>query len=174
LWNVVPAYPWNVTAATWNWGDGSSSNVLYTSHQYSAAGMYNICLTVTVSCTATASSCASYSVYRSSAAAQILQVDVIAPALSTGIKTANVESTFNWHVFPNPNSGNFQIVLDELSSEQIKMTLTDLTGRVLYEEQINTSSSQSISPNLELPSGIYFVCVESDHFKTTKRMIVSR
>jgi PKD repeat protein len=36
-WNATPIYPWNVTSAIWNWGDGNSSNGLYTSHTYAAA-----------------------------------------------------------------------------------------------------------------------------------------
>ncbi|MCE3229602.1 MAG: cell surface protein, partial [Bacteroidetes bacterium] len=47
LWYAAPAYAGNVLAAQWSWGDGTFSNNLYTSHTYSTAGMYNICLTVT-------------------------------------------------------------------------------------------------------------------------------
>ena len=80
-WNVIPASPANVSSAIWTGGDGSSSNTLYTSHQYSAAGTYSLCLTVTVNCGATSSHCSSYYIFRSSEQdnSALIYVNVIDP-----------------------------------------------------------------------------------------------
>ncbi|MBL7931864.1 MAG: hypothetical protein JNL60_08180, partial [Bacteroidia bacterium] len=56
---LSPYFPYNVTMANWNWGDGTSYTgpSIYTSHTYSASGFYNICLTVTTSCGTSTMTC---------------------------------------------------------------------------------------------------------------------
>jgi len=45
-WNAYPNYSAQVTNATWNWGDGTSTQGLYPSHMYSTTGTYSICVQV--------------------------------------------------------------------------------------------------------------------------------
>jgi PKD repeat protein len=173
VWNAVPAYPWNVTAASWNWGDGNVSNTLYTSHQYSAAGMYNICLSVTVSCVASSSTCTSYSVFRTSQAASIFKVNVVAPDLISGLALANADEQLSWNIVPNPNSGEFKLHLNTPKSESMRVVISDITGRIVYKQFIEVdSASVSVYTN-NLPSGMYLVTLESENRKVTKRMVVN-
>jgi PKD repeat protein len=175
IWNAIPAYPWNVSAAIWDWGDNSTSNVLYTSHQYSAAGMYNICLSVTVSCVASSSSCASYSVFKSSQAANIVQVNVINPGLVSRIIEKVPVGDFAWSVVPNPGSGSFKIVFSEVSQTPMRILVSDLTGRTVYTTSLSTSEEGVYGIELtHIPDGIYLVTVDSGAQKTTKKLIVSR
>lgn len=174
FWNAIPSYPWNVTAASWSWGDGSVSNTLYTSHQYSAAGMYNICLTVTVSCAATSSTCTSYSVYRVSQESMVISVNVVAPELILNLASVKTNELLSWDILPNPNSGEFYLNLNKTTSEPIRVVISDLTGRTLYTQLVEPNlSSISVNAN-KLPLGLYLVTVESDGLKTTKRIIVNR
>jgi PKD repeat protein len=174
VWNVVPSYPWNIAAASWSWGDGSFSNTLYTSHQYSAAGMYNICLTVTVSCAATSSTCASYSVYKVSQEAMIIAVNVVAPELISGIVSLASNEQLSWDILPNPNSGEFSLNLSKTLSEPARVFINDLTGRVLHEQFIEPDLTSTSINTGKLPSGLYLVTIESNGLRTTKRMIVNR
>jgi PKD repeat protein len=174
VWNVVPSYPWNVAAASWSWGDGSVSNTLYTSHQYSTAGMYNICLTVTVSCAATSSTCTSYSVYKVSQEAMIIAVNVVAPELISGITSLASNEQLSWDILPNPNSGEFNLNLNKTLSEPTRVVISDLTGRVLHEQFVQPDLTSTSVNTGKLPSGLYLVTIESNGLRATKRMIVNR
>lgn len=174
VWNVVPSYPWNIAAASWSWGDGSFSNTLYTAHQYSAAGMYNICLTVTVSCAATSSTCTSYSVYRVSQEAMIISVNVVAPALISSVVSVTADEQLSWDILPNPNSGEFSLNLNKTLSEPTRVVISDLTGRILHAQFIEPDLTSTSVSTSKLPSGLYLVTIESKGLKTTKRMIVNR
>jgi PKD repeat protein len=171
IWNAIPAYPWNVSAATWSWGDGSSSNILYTSHQYSAAGMYSICLSVTVSCVASSSSCASYSVYRSTQAAQILQVNVVAPGL-TRLAKIDATSDFSWEIIPNPNAGLFNLSLSGALNKDLKVVIRDLSGRTIHLQNVETDALFVPVQTSGLPSGLYLISLEGQDMRVTKRMAI--
>lgn len=174
VWNASPLYPWNISNATWDWGDGSYSNVLYTSHTYSAAGLYNICLTVTVNCVASSSSCSTYSVYKVTQEAMILKINVVEPALiETGIKTKTNDNALSWNIIPNPNEGEFKLDLNTSANKNTRVIITDLSGRLVHEQSIEAHSN-SVNVNTgNLPSGVYLVSLESEGLKLTKRMIVN-
>jgi len=173
VWNVVPAYPWNVVNAEWSWGDGSTSNTLYSSHQYASAGMYNICLTVTVSCVASSSTCATYSVYRGSQAALVIAVNVVAPALVSGLVLNEDKDQLIWNIAPNPNTGEFMVNLSSAADEKIQVLINDRTGRVVHEQWLEPSSLHTNIQTNHLPQGMYLVTVKSGEFRLTKRMVVS-
>ncbi|MBL7930527.1 MAG: PKD domain-containing protein [Bacteroidia bacterium] len=173
VWNASPLYPWNISNATWDWGDGSSSNILYTSHTYSAAGLYSICLSVTVNCAASSSSCSTYSVYKLTQEALMLKVNVVEPALiETGIEdNGNVISS--WSILPNPNEGEFKLTYNIQSAEKVKMIVFDLTGRTVHEQYIETDlNSVDIHTNNLIP-GIYLITIESEGVKYNKRMVIN-
>jgi PKD repeat protein len=174
IWNAIPAYPWNVSAATWDWGDGSSSNVLYTSHQYSAAGVYNICLSVTVSCVASSSTCTSYSVYRSTQQAAMIEIHVIEPELISGIEKQTFDQEHSLRIIPNPNNGDFSLSLAGFGNDGVLIEVRDLAGRLIHSENINTTGDE-LTPVVtrDLEPGIYFVTVASLKTNATIKMIVS-
>lgn len=171
-WAVIPVSPWNVNAATWNWGDNSSSNTLYTSHQYSAAGMYNICLTVTVSCGATASACASYSVYRVSQGAQMVSVTVQAPELISGLNHHDPSSPVHWTILPNPASGAFSLQTDQPAESITDITIMDLQGKILCTHSVGPKQSRSDVIDLNLRPGLYLVKISDGNFHTVQRLVI--
>jgi PKD repeat protein len=177
-WNAIPAYPWNITAATWSWGDGTTTNTLYTSHQYSVSANYNICLSVTVSCGASSSACATYFIYRSTegAAADILNVNVISPTetMLTSLNE-NLSDEFTCSIYPNPNDGKFSLRLQGLK-ELTEINMYDLVGKQIYTERIiptDDGSDVSIDPG-DIPGGIYLVRIVSGDKHITKKIIVER
>ncbi len=171
VWNAMPASPWNIVAATWNWGDNTSSNVLYTSHTYSAAGVYSICLSVTVSCGATSTTCDTNYIYRSTQSAQMIQVNVIAPpAIVAGLANQSNESV-DWSVYPNPNNGQFEIKMDGKTNAKIKVY--SLIGQMVYETEI-TNDNVSKKINLDgVSNGVYFIKLNSNNKEYTKKIIVN-
>ncbi|MBL7910193.1 MAG: PKD domain-containing protein [Bacteroidia bacterium] len=175
VWNATPASPWNVVAATWSWGDNSTSNTLYASHTYSASGTYSICLSVTVACGGSSSTCVNQFIFKSSSPEmQMIQVNVIPPALTpTAIKDVEIENV-NYAIYPNPNSGQFDVKIDDANNETVKIKVYNLIGEVVYEtETVNDNMTKKI--NLDnVANGVYFVKINSGSKESTKKMIINK
>jgi PKD repeat protein len=173
FWNAFPLGS-NITAASWSWGDGSTSNTLYTSHTYSAAGNYSICLTVTVSCGANSTSCGVYNIYRSTTNTNgIVHVNVINPA-TVGIKNYANES-LEYILAPNPNNGEFQLSMKGLGDGSVKVHIYSFDGKLVYESNSDAANGSLIkSIKLEnAANGIYFLKVDSDAKTSTQKLVIS-
>lgn len=174
-WNATPSYPWNVMAATWNWGDGTSSNQLYTSHQYSVSATYSICLTVTVSCGASNSTCSSYYVFRSQepGSMSMININVVPPNLiPVGLDKAE-DKTPVFEIFPNPNNGSFSIFVNNIGETELRLELIDMTGRLINSDLIPVINNE-IFKSFEVPelaNGIYFLRIPG---KPAKKMIINK
>ena len=173
VWNAIPVYPYNIIAAQWSWGDATTSNVLYTSHQYAAPGMYNICLSVTVACVGTSSSCASYSIFRTSEALQIAQVNVVAPELSNSVAELSSLSAERWNLSPNPTKGVFVLQSNFLRDADMDLVVYDFTGKIVYSKSIEKNEITVPLDLSELPNGIYHVSCVSGGQSEVKRLIIS-
>jgi len=174
VWNATPSFPYNVVAATWNWGDNSSSNMLYASHTYSASGTYSICLSVTVSCGGSSQTCVNQFIFKSMQSAQMIQVNVVQPALTpTAIKDSEIE-TINWSVFPNPNNGKFEVKMDGTGNETVKIKVYSLIGQMVYEtETVNDNNAKSIDLD-KVSNGVYFIKVSSNNKEFTKKVVINK
>jgi PKD repeat protein len=177
IWNAFLANPLNIVLANWSWGDGSTSNTLYTSHTYSVAGVYNICLTVTVSCGAVDTVCATYSIYKMTGEANdmsIIQVNVVDPS-TVGVKNITTE-TINYSISPNPNNGAFNISSRGLNSKNVIVAIYNMIGDLIYQtsnEIDNGNLIKDIQLN-DLSNGVYFVKVAADNKVTTKKIIINK
>ncbi len=176
VWNATPASAGNITSAVWSWGDGSTSNTLYTSHTYSAAGTYSICLSVTVSCGLSNSYCNSYFIYRSSEGNQdqsFAQINVIDPA-TVGIKN-NTNRETNMIISPNPNNGSFQLLMDGTNAAT-NILIYDLTGKVIYEQVLQTNNANLVKEiNMaEFPAGLYFIRTKSGDNQFLKKILIEK
>ncbi len=175
-WIATPAYPWNVASATWSWGDNTTSNSLITSHQYTPTGLYTICLTVSVSCGGTASTCASYSITRTSSPMSFAYVNVELPqSISLGLKNNFLVSENNFFVYPNPSTGEFALKMDGLKDdENAKIQIYNITGSLVYEikaDLYNGSLNKDIKLNNET-NGLYFVKVSLKNSVIAKKIII--
>lgn len=169
-WNVIPASPANVSNAIWTWGDGLSSNTLYTSHQYSAAGTYSLCLTVTVNCGATSSHCSSYYIFRSIEQdnSTMIYVNVIDPYIFMANSNIEMKSIL-YTIFPNPSNGDFNLNMSGLDYGLVKVSISNIIGKQVFETEVEASNG-SLSKELHvnyLSNGIYFVKINSgkEHIK---------
>ena len=177
FWNATPSYPWNVVSATWSWGDNTTSNQLYTSHTYSPIGVYNICLTVSVSCGATSSTCVTYTITRTSQPMSMAYVNVVMPqSTSVGIKT-NFMSAAEGKIiiYPNPSNGEFELKLNGLKDEEnAKVQIFNMTGSLVYETNASIYNG-SLNKDIKLSNendGVYFVKVGLKSGVVTKKIIV--
>jgi len=75
-------------------------------------------------------------------------------------------------VYPNPFSNNISISGNILYETKIEIHITDISGRNLFVEQLNTSSNFKRNIDLQnLPKGLYFITIRSNNSSITKKII---
>jgi bifunctional DNase/RNase len=79
----------------------------------------------------------------------------------------------NWKLYPNPASSNVQIELSSSNAEQVSLILTDITGRVVLNQTMN-STINSVQLN-DLKAGIYFAELITKHGRlgSVQRLLVN-
>jgi len=175
-WWSWASYPSNVTNAVWSWGDNTSSTGLYPSHTFSAAGFYNICVTITVSCAGTGSFCSNSYINRSAEAQSPMYHVNVANAQAT---TANVknyaakESVTDLLLFPNPAKDQSQLKLNMNMSGDVTLAIYEITGKLMTQSTHNLSEGvNTIDLNTSsLAKGMYLVTINSGNAKKTVRLI---
>jgi hypothetical protein len=85
-------------------------------------------------------------------------VQVIVINCGTGMGIPQITSTAGLRVYPNPNFGTFTVETGNYMNKAIR--LTDLTGRVVYNEA-TTSDTIQININ-ELANGVYQLMIQSE------------
>ncbi|HTB06520.1 MAG TPA: T9SS type A sorting domain-containing protein [Bacteroidia bacterium] len=81
----------------------------------------------------------------------------------------------NVNVFPNPSNGEFTISVDAPNGvKNVEVSLTDITGRVVYTEQMNiTAGKSSLLVNAgNLEKGTYFLQLRNAEYKTVNKVVV--
>ncbi|WP_086047933.1 T9SS type A sorting domain-containing protein [Hugenholtzia roseola] len=76
-----------------------------------------------------------------------------------------VKEAFKFQVFPNPNTGTFQIALEgKVASENLTINITDLAGKVIYSTKVSNYSNQ-YQAEIALPNvaaGLYLVQIATE------------
>ncbi|MGC4041219.1 MAG: zinc-dependent metalloprotease [Flavobacterium sp.] len=98
--------------------------------------------------------------------------NVIASQFTT-TALANDEFLQNqFKLYPNPNKGTFTLEFKDFSNS-FSVQVFDMTGKVIYENNYDQSSSLTQTIKLDKPaSGVYFINVRSDKGLVTKKLIV--
>jgi hypothetical protein len=166
-----------VSAARWDWGDGTSDNQLYTSHIYSTAGNYSICLNTTVSCGAAASTCnygALFKTQHNSENSGLVYVNILKPGLVTAFLDSQVQNLV-YSIFPNPNNGVFNLRIAGLNSDRLSIAIYDLVGELVYQnfsESVSGDYSKTIQLN-EVKTGVYFIKICAGENLLVKKIVIS-
>ncbi|MCE3226926.1 MAG: repeat protein [Bacteroidetes bacterium] len=177
-WDAYATYPNNMVSTIWSWGDGSTSTGLFPSHTYSAAGFYNICVTVSVACGATAQACYNANIWKSTgnnAANAIAMVNVKdASTAPTAISKTDV-TPIEFVMFPNPSSGEFEIKMNGVEKTSY-IKIYNVLGQEVYSETVE-SSDASVHNKIDLSNvngGTYFVKVISGNASKNSKLIISK
>jgi PKD repeat protein len=147
----------NFTNASWNFGDGNSSTSTAASitHSYSSIGTYAVSLTVTneFGCSST---------YTDSI--EIFPVSV----------SLFENENFEFSVYPNPSTGNFNIDFSIDHAQEIEISVIDINGRRIVQllNAMLPEGKQSISNNVELASGVYFVEIKAARGRQISKLIL--
>jgi len=90
------------------------------------------------------------------------------------LSTDNNSMASTFHVWPNPNHGEFTVSLNPTTSSQpMKITVFDVTGRLVYSKELQTQTK--VQENVSLANaqaGVYFVKVNDENNSITKKVIV--
>ncbi|ESU29048.1 hypothetical protein FLJC2902T_10840 [Flavobacterium limnosediminis JC2902] len=79
----------------------------------------------------------------------------------------------NFSIYPNPNNGNFNVQFTSNSSNEIKIGVHDLRGRLVFENEYQNTGT--FNQNLQLnkvQTGIYIVTVQDGERKETKKIVI--
>jgi len=79
-------------------------------------------------------------------------------------------------IYPNPAKGILRIRFNAPDEREITIKLYDVLGRLVHKQNLLKSKGgmNEVLIREKLPSGVYFVQVESDNFKEVKKAVVVR
>ena len=93
---------------------------------------------------------------------------------STGGVSQIVNDIFELGVYPNPNNGQFKLVmnLESHSSSQF-IRIYNMSGQLMQSQQIPGSGKMTVAVDLgDVPAGMYYVQVLRDSNVATKKVII--
>jgi hypothetical protein len=95
---------------------------------------------------------------------------VVQPIVSTEEQRV-FEQQFD--VFPNPNNGTFNVQTFNQRFDKALVTVTDISGRVVYESKWNIPGGMHTQTiELDLPKGIYVLHAEGQTTHESERFII--
>ncbi len=164
-WKVYVNNQPNYTSYFWSWGDGTTSNTAFPTHNYANPGWYNICLTVHDNCGDSATSCQNDTVYRSSGVNSMVYMTVVPQNVVSGIATNNSGKI---KIYPVP-AIDF-IMLENLQGAT-RVDLFDNEGRKVLSEQLNSSQNKSQLNIESIAKGFYILKIYAGNDVWQKKII---
>jgi hypothetical protein len=82
------------------------------------------------------------------------------------------ENTSSMSISPNPSNGQFTISFNDYDFDKANMTISSMTGAIVYSESLNSVSNTIQNFNLDLKSGLYLVRVADDANEFTSRILI--
>jgi hypothetical protein len=93
---------------------------------------------------------------------------------ASGVDINETELVPSMFVLPNPSKGNFVLNYKDMSMENATVSLVDVLGKTIYSKKMNIVGNASLTFDLNLRNGVYFVSVSNVHSKLTKKIIVRK
>ncbi|MES2567124.1 MAG: M43 family zinc metalloprotease [Bacteroidota bacterium] len=100
----------------------------------------------------------------------------ITGTISTVTGISELEKDMELAIYPNPTASSSIVDFNIESGKKVKISVMDLTGRVL-EESVKTSGndghiSHTINSNNNLASGVYIVTIDVNNQRISKKVII--
>jgi len=102
-----------------------------------------------------------------------------AQTLSVTVKTCTginelVNTDTQLRLFPNPNNGQFELIINGTVNKYATLKMYDLFGKLVYEtELINDELSKKINADV-ISDGVYFLKVNSDQKEYVLKVIINK
>lgn len=156
---------------TWNFGDGNTGTGSALSHTYSGNGPYVLCLTIADTSGCTAVHC------------DTISIDSLGMLESEGFTlNIGVEPTLSIEkidfssilsIFPNPAVNFINIEYNTVEKALNRITMVDLSGKVVFEESNSNSSSNMTTINTEnIAPGTYLIQMLFDNEIHNAKVII--
>lgn len=163
---------------SWDFGDGTTSNLSYPQHTYASSGVYTLCLTLS-SITANNDTCTTHwcktfridslGSFNHFKAGTSFNINIVPPPSGIDIKET---IALDFDLFPNPASNRIQIKMGEFINGNFDYKLMNANGSVISVGSINESKS-SINVS-DLANGIYFINLSNSEISLNKKFQVNR
>jgi hypothetical protein len=79
------------------------------------------------------------------------------------------ENGYSFSIYPNPSNGNFNLELLNFD-ESVKVSIVDLTGRLVYESQLSGNNIFQLDIT-DKAAGTYFVRLQSGDYQIVKQIV---
>ena len=77
-------------------------------------------------------------------------------------------------IYPNPNKGVFNVTFPYYDKSEIKMSIYDIRGRKIIENQFNNIQNDSHTVNIStVEAGVYLAVFSDGNNQITKRIIIN-
>lgn len=174
IWNSSYGGTGSYTYA-WDFGDGSTSNDPWPTHDYEDFGPYLLCLTITDGAGCTSTYCDTLAVdenglFRDRTAG--FSVRVMAGEAPTGMDESTTRGS-ELSLWPNPASDRVSITFDKATSGAVSIRVIDVDGRVVAEEQRSIAGG-NVRIDLATdswPTGVYLVRIQSGEALLTGQLV---
>lgn len=100
--------------------------------------------------------------------------------LPLNVRNETTASATQMNIAPNPVSGAFNILFDAAESENVSLTVMDISGKVVWQKnnyQAQRGSNTIRITNEEvntLPAGMYFVTLRSSVINETQKLVIQK
>jgi hypothetical protein len=83
------------------------------------------------------------------------------------------ENAVAFNLYPNPNRGQFTVSATLENEAEGTITMTDLTGRLVYRQSVRFGVGENVIPvNVSVASGIYVVQISAGAISRSVRVSV--
>jgi len=96
-------------------------------------------------------------------------LDVCAVGPELGTKSNSIS---NFAVYPNPNSGSFNIRFDNDATSAVNVAVYDLRGRQIYANNFQQKAVFDENINLNVEAGIYMITVKNGDKQEVRKIVV--
>jgi len=146
------------TSYLWDFGDGTTSEEMDPTHQYNDLGNFEIQLIVTNANCGT---------------------DTITQIVSITMPTTSLDLTEyleDFQLFPNPNTGQFTLIMEGESRAEMNFRMMNILGQVIHQEPLDFSSGHLRKRFVMngLASGTYLIELRSEDEVMYRKIIIER
>jgi PKD repeat protein len=167
----------NNTQYSWDFGDGTTSNAQYPTHQYANFGIYMVCLTISdLNSNCYSTHCDTIGMDSNGSILKLngFGITVIDEAM-LGVEEQTT-SFAGVNVYPNPSTGKFTFTIDSKKGAKMSMRVMNSMGQqVAQNETYLTTGSNKIQLDLSsLSDGLYFVNLRAGDEVKSVRLYLAR
>ena len=93
-------------------------------------------------------------------------------SIDLGVSVNDISENNSLNIYPNPNNGEFTINANFNETQNIKLDIVDMYGRVIYSDNYNNNI---VNQNIDVKGfakGIYYVRLTTDNNSMVKKVII--